>query len=87
MFCFLHYSLDRQSALGTEPQPSALKMINFPPVGRVLRMEKVSSPTSIPRLHEARWVGAGRPHTKESRREKLQTIKRVTQLSVEGSVR
>jgi hypothetical protein len=25
MFCFLRYSLDRQSAPGTEPQPTALK--------------------------------------------------------------
>jgi hypothetical protein len=25
MFCFLRYSLDRQPALGTEPQPAALK--------------------------------------------------------------
>jgi hypothetical protein len=38
-------------------------------------MEQVSSPTSIPRLHEAGRIGAGRPHTKESRREKPQMIK------------
>jgi hypothetical protein len=25
MFCFLRYSLDRQPALGTEPQPTAQK--------------------------------------------------------------
>jgi hypothetical protein len=25
MFCFLRYSLDRQPAPGTEPQPAALK--------------------------------------------------------------
>jgi hypothetical protein len=28
MFCFLRYSLDRQPALGTEPQPAALKTID-----------------------------------------------------------
>jgi hypothetical protein len=28
MFCFLRYSLDRQSVLGTEPQPAALKTID-----------------------------------------------------------
>jgi hypothetical protein len=28
MFCFLRYSLDRQPAPGTEPQPAALKMID-----------------------------------------------------------
>jgi hypothetical protein len=33
MFCFLRYSLDRQSALGTKPQPAALKTIDFPPAG------------------------------------------------------
>jgi hypothetical protein len=29
MFCFLRYSLDRQPAPGTEPQPAALKNDRF----------------------------------------------------------
>jgi hypothetical protein len=29
MFCFLHYSLDRQPAPGTEPQPATLKNDRF----------------------------------------------------------
>jgi hypothetical protein len=29
MFCFLRYSLDQQPALGTEPQPAALKNDRF----------------------------------------------------------
>jgi hypothetical protein len=33
IFCFLHYSLDRQPAPGTEPQPAALKMIDFSSAG------------------------------------------------------
>jgi hypothetical protein len=33
MFYFLRYSLDRQSAPGTEPQPTALKMIDFSSAG------------------------------------------------------
>jgi hypothetical protein len=33
MFCFLRYSLDRQPVPGTEPQPAALKMIDFPSAG------------------------------------------------------
>jgi hypothetical protein len=33
MFCFLRYSLDRQLAPGTEPQPAALKTIKFLPAG------------------------------------------------------
>jgi hypothetical protein len=30
MFCFLRYSLDRQPAPGTEPQPAALKNESIP---------------------------------------------------------
>jgi hypothetical protein len=30
MFCFLSYSLDRQPAPGTEPQPAALKKRSIP---------------------------------------------------------
>jgi hypothetical protein len=33
MFCFLHYSLDRQLAPGTEPQPAALKTIDSSSAG------------------------------------------------------
>jgi hypothetical protein len=33
MFCFLCYSLDRQPAPGTEPQPAALKTIDSSSAG------------------------------------------------------
>jgi hypothetical protein len=76
MFCFLRYSLDRQPAPGTEPQPEAPKKIDLSPAGRVLHMAKVSSPTSTSRLRAAGWIGAGRPHTRESRRAEPQTIEK-----------
>jgi hypothetical protein len=70
MFCFLRYSLDRQPAPGTEPQPAALKNDRFLVSRMSTAYKKVSSPTSTFRLRAAGRIGAGRPHTKESRREK-----------------
>jgi hypothetical protein len=39
MFCVLRYSLDRQPAPGTEPQPAALKTIDSSSAGLVLRVK------------------------------------------------
>jgi hypothetical protein len=77
MFCFLRYSLDRQPAPSTEPQPAAPKNDRSLASRMSLRMKKVSSPTSAFRLRAAGWIGAGRPHTKESRRAEPQTIEKL----------
>jgi hypothetical protein len=47
MFCFLHYSLDRQPAPGTEPQPAALKNDRF----LVNRMSTTYEEGLEPNLH------------------------------------
>jgi hypothetical protein len=47
MFCFLRYSHDRQPALGTEPQPAALKNDRF----LVSRMSTTYEEGIEPNLH------------------------------------
>jgi hypothetical protein len=47
MFCFLRYSLDRQLAPGTEPQPAALKNDRF----LVIRMSTTYEEGLKPNLH------------------------------------
>jgi hypothetical protein len=47
MFCFLRYSLDRQSAPGTEPQPAALKNDRF----LISRMSTTHEEGLEPNLH------------------------------------
>jgi hypothetical protein len=47
MFCFMRYSLDRQTASGTEPQPAALKNNQF----LVSRMSTTYEEGLEPNLH------------------------------------
>jgi hypothetical protein len=59
MFCFLHYSLDRQPALGTEPQPAALNNDRF----LISRMSTTYEEGLEPNLH----LPAPRSRTDRSR--------------------
>jgi hypothetical protein len=58
MFCFLRYSLDRQPAPGTEPQPAALKNDRF----LVSRMSTTYEEGLKPNLH----IPASRSRTDRS---------------------
>jgi hypothetical protein len=62
MLCFLRYSLDRQPASGTEPQPAALKNDRF----LISRMSTMYEEGLEPNLH----LLALRSRTGRSRREK-----------------
>jgi hypothetical protein len=59
MFCFLHYSLDRQPAPGTEPQSAALKNDRF----LISRMSTTYEEGLEPNLH----LPAPRSRTDRSR--------------------
>jgi hypothetical protein len=71
MFRFLLYLLDWQPAPGTEPQPAALRNDRFLISRMSTTYEEGLEPISTFQLCAAGRIGAGRPHTKESRREKL----------------
>jgi hypothetical protein len=62
MFCFVRYSLDRQPAPGTEPQPAALKNYRF----LISRMSTMYEEGLEPNLH----LPALRSRMGRSRREK-----------------
>jgi hypothetical protein len=86
MFCFLRYSLDRQLAPGTEPQPAALKNDRF----LVSHMSTTYKEGLEPNLH----LPALRSRTDRSRqatyegKPQIRTIndRKIAQPGVRGSV-
>jgi hypothetical protein len=86
MFCFLRYSLDRQPAPGTEPQPVALKNDRF----LISRMSTMYEEGLEPNLHlsasrsqmdrswQATYEGKPQSRTKNDRK--------IAQPDIRGSV-
>jgi hypothetical protein len=86
MFCFLRYSLDRQPALGTEPQPAAPKNDRF----LISRMSTTYEEGLEPNLH----LLALRSRTARSRQatyegkpqSRIINDRKISQPDVRGSV-
>jgi hypothetical protein len=87
MFCFLRYSLDRQLAPGTEPQPAALKNDLF----LVSRMSTVYEEGLEPNPHlsalRSRTDGSRQATYEGKPQRKTVNDRKLAQPSVRGSVR
>jgi hypothetical protein len=87
MFCFLRYSLDRQPAPGTEPQPAAQKNDRF----LVSRMSTLYEEGLEPNLHlpaSRSLMNRSRQATYEGKPlRKTVNDRKIAQPSVRGNVR